>query len=215
MTAPQRGVSVGDCQTADGTLDIEQTIQAEGVDHEQSTYDDSDHCEATATDRAAVGVTNDSGEVLLVVDENREYALLPSEIVEPDDSVLGVARDTVEGVLDTTISTERVRRIRQIDHRPNGTHQQRTTHVVVSATPTESPVEPATPGDNRTAGWHDELPAHVDAVNDSLADIRLFLPEEEEDSGIDRPEDADTGGCVAVLDRPAVEFDSHRGPSPY
>ena len=179
MTETETGVPVADCLQTDGRLDIEQAIETAGVDYAESTYehDDPDHCEAAAAGRVVVGVTNVAVEVLLVVDTEREYALLPNGIVDPADSFLDVARETVEELLQATVSVDTIHRVRRIDHRADETRRQQTTHVVVSATPTEMASQPRAPANEVFADWFDRFPVEPDAVGDGLADMRLFLPE--------------------------------------
>lgn len=179
MATIQTGIPIQDCVTAGGTLDIEQAIADDRVAYDESTYehDDPDHCEAAATGRVVVGVVNDQGEVLLTIDEDRGYAFLPNGVVESDDLFLDVARETVEQILDTSVSMEAVHRVRRIDHLANGQRQQQTTHVVVSANPAETPERLSSGPDGLTPRWCEELPAGVEGVGDAVTDIRIFLPD--------------------------------------
>lgn len=179
MTTAQSGLPVADCLTTDGQLDIERAIDSAEVDYDETTYDHDgpEHCEAAADGRVVVGVTNDAGEVVLTVDQERGYAFVPNAVVEPDEQFADVARQTAETLLETTVAVESVHRVRQLTHRVDGTPQEQTTHVVVSATPTERAGDPTTPADGMTAGWHSELPDGIDAVGDVATDIGVFLPE--------------------------------------
>jgi hypothetical protein len=177
-------MSPGASTETDRTFDPEATADRAGVDYSERTYthEDTDHCEADAAGRVVVGVTNDAGEVLLLVDRERSVAILPNSVVGPDEEWVAVARRTVAEFVDAPVSIGDPECVRRVEHTAEDgeTPHNVSHHVVFAGTIDADAPDPVV--DDETdweAGWFAELPVtvdtDVDASGDALADIQQFL----------------------------------------
>ena len=174
--------------TSDSTAATERTIldvplepavlrEHEDIEYDEQRYvhDDETHCAADAAGRVVVGVTNGHGKVLVLV--AGDDAVLPNRTVGPDEDWASVARETAATTAGGPVALERVRAVRRIEHRAEGADSPHnvTFQVVVEATPAGE-ADPEVGGDDRTAGWFDEVPVDGgDGRGDAAADIRRFL----------------------------------------
>lgn len=162
-------------------IDPEQLFADDAVDAERRTYthEDADYCEATDAGRAIVGVTDDAGRLLLLVNRGEEHAILPNERVDDGEDWAAVARNQVEELAGIDVALDGVERVRRVEHvvEDDGTPPRTTHHVVFGASPAGSTALGDLCEDNDwEIGWHDELP--VAAEDDDagvLDDVRLFL----------------------------------------
>lgn len=143
-------------------------------------HEDADYCARDTDGRVVVGVTNDAGEVLLLVDADRSHAILPNCHVEDGDWE-GVARETVAESTGVPVALHGPSFVRVVDHRLEGEEEprERTYHVVFAASPesdgADTP-EPSCDDPEWSAGWYDEVPVVFDdGDSDVLADIGRFL----------------------------------------
>jgi hypothetical protein len=154
-------------------------VDRDDVDYREHTFvhESTDHCERDYAGRAIVGVTNDAGEVLLLVHEENDGAVLPNAKVEPGDDWVAAGVGEVERVTGVAAEIESVERLRIADHRLEDEDSpfQTTTHVLFRARPLSAD-EPSTDIDEVTAGWFDEPPA-ASATGDRPVDhdVRLFF----------------------------------------
>jgi hypothetical protein len=153
--------------------------ERERIAYDERTYvhDDETYCAADAAGRAVVGVTNEHGEVLLLV--AGEHAILPNCTVDADEDWASVARETAAETAGGPVALERVRAVRRVEHRVEGADAPHnvTFQVVVEASP-DGETAPMVEDDDWTAGWFDEVPVPVDSENghgDAVADIQRFL----------------------------------------
>lgn len=148
-----------------------------------NVHDDADHCSVGIEGRAVVGVTNDDGEVLLMVNEEIPVAILPNETVEPGDDWTAAARRAVEGVTDLSVDLDGLELVRDVDHFVEEAHDDEphatSSNVVFRASPADG-AETENFGDTDdcdwSAGWFDEFPEDLTDVGGLVeADVRLFV----------------------------------------
>lgn len=152
------------------------------VEHEQTVYvhEAADYCARDTDGRVVVGVTNDSGEVLVLDAAGGDHAILPNCHVEDGDWE-GVARETVANSTGVQVLLDGVRFVRCVDHRLEDEEdaRERTYHVVFGASPVSEggdAADPACADPEWTAGWYDAVPVEFeDEDDDVLADIERFL----------------------------------------
>jgi hypothetical protein len=142
-------------------------------------HEDDDYCEAAYAGRAIVGVTNDADELLLIVAENRESAVLPSPKVDHDGDWTAAAREEVEAVAGIDVRITGVERVRHAEQILGGGGEpvDVTTHLVLAAEPVADDPDLAPPEDESwTVEWQDSYPHDVlDEDSPSGDDVRLFL----------------------------------------
>lgn len=166
----------------DSRFDPETLREREDVEYVEATKvnEDTDHCAVDIEGRAAVGVTNDAGEVLTIVDDETRFTLLPNSMVEAGDDWVAAGRDHVEQMFDLPVEIDEPRRVRKVEHVLEGDDEPHTTsyHVVFGASPAADP-ENATDGCNWHVEWLDRFPedaANEDGDGDlAEADVRLFM----------------------------------------
>ncbi|PSQ36821.1 hypothetical protein BRD05_02000 [Halobacteriales archaeon QS_9_70_65] len=151
--------------------------EREDVEYDERRYvhDDESHCAADAAGRVVVGVTNEHGEVLVLV--AGDDAVLPNRTVGPDEDWAAVARETAAEPAGGPVALEGVRAVRRVEHRVEGADSPHsvTFQVVVGASPAGE-ADPGVEGDDRTADWFDEVPVDGgDGRGDAVADVRRFL----------------------------------------
>lgn len=153
----------------------------EGVEEATQSFvhDGEDYCEASSAGRAIVGVTNDRDEVLLVVAENRQTAVLPSPKVERNGDWVSAARGELKEVADIDVRITGVERVRHAEQILDGGGDpvDVTTHLVLAAEPVAADPDPAAPaGESWTVEWHENFPEDLlDAERPSGDDVALFL----------------------------------------
>ncbi|WP_135534374.1 hypothetical protein [Halostella pelagica] len=142
-------------------------------------HPEQDHCEADYAGRAIVGVTNEEGETLIIVDRDAGAAVLPSPKVETDGDYVAAAKEEVADVAGIDVEITGVERVRHAEHVVEGEDDpfDETTHLVFSATPADEYTEASVDGDESwTVEWHDTVPA--DLLDDDAPpsdDVRLFV----------------------------------------
>lgn len=142
-------------------------------------HGDEDHCEADYAGRAIVGVRNDDGELLLVVDRDAGRAVLPSPKVEHDGDWTAAARDELDDIAGMDVRLTGVERVRHAEHVLEGEDEpfDETTHVVFAAEPVAGDPElPTLEAESWSLEWHDGHPDELfDDGSPEAADARLFL----------------------------------------
>jgi hypothetical protein len=151
------------------------------IAYAQRTYvhDDADYCAHGTDGRVIVGVTNDTGEVLLLVNDARAHAILPNCHVEDGDWA-DVARRTVEESTGIAIDLDGPEVVRAVDHEIQGEDEcdSRTHHVLYRARPVAAAKEdePICEDPDWRIGWFAEVPYEIDDEHgDVLDDIERFL----------------------------------------
>lgn len=175
--------SIPSTTTAESEFDPQTVADSDDVETDERTYvhEDADHCEADAVGRVIVGVTNDRGEALLLVDHERSIVLLPNAIVDADAAWRAAGRRAVadETGLDVTLDGPVcVRAIEHTTEQAESPHNE-TSHVVFDASPRDEEV-PTVPEDSPfEVGWFETLPFEVSAAHpaqgDALEDVQRVL----------------------------------------
>lgn len=153
---------------------------------ETAVHDDRDHCSSDVDGRAVVGVTNEDGELLLLVNRELGVAVLPHGTVAADSTASGdwatVARRDAEGQTGISIELDGIDAVRAVDHVVDGEDPHARTHrVVFRASPVDGEIQAckrdaAAGSDDWTAGWYDECPEGVAAPDGGPGDdLALFL----------------------------------------
>lgn len=132
---------------------------------------------------AIVGVTDESGRVLLRVHTNAPHAHLPHAPVEPGDDWKTVARRAVEETTGVAVEIDGVERVKRKYYSPEADDDRRSTanQVFFRASPVEDgtvPDEFADASDGEWAvGWFDDVPEDAAESGDeeTVDDVRLFL----------------------------------------
>lgn len=168
-----------DDPTGDSLFDPETLRDEAEVEFTEATrvHEDEDHCSVGIEGKAVVGVTDDDGELLLVVDDERKFATLPAGNVESDDDWAAVGKDRTEHLLELPIELDGPKRVREVEHVTEEDEQAHATsyEVIFAASPTADPSR-ATDGCDWRAEWVEAFPENVD--NDggpAEADVRLFV----------------------------------------
>lgn len=162
-------------------LDPGRLREREDVEYAERTvvHGDTDHCGADAAGRAIVGVTDDAGAVLVMVDAAGEYAVLPNETFDGDEDWQTVARGTAERVAGCPVTLGAVRAVRRVEHVAAGDAEpHNTTFQVVVGASADGRTDPSTGGDEGAVDWYDEFPVPLDGEqehDDTVADVRRFL----------------------------------------
>ena len=168
---------------ADSEFDPQAVADRDGVETDERTYvhEDTDHCEADAAGRVIVGVTNERGEALLLVDHERSIALLPNATVDAGESWRAAARRAVADEVGVDVSLDGPVCVRTIEHttEQSETPHTETVHVVFDASAPDD-AEPAVSEDSPfKVGWFETLPFDVSAAHpaqgDALDDVRRAL----------------------------------------
>lgn len=145
--------------------------------------EDRDHCGVRIDGRAVVGVRNDAGELLVLVNPDLGIALLPHGDVEPGDDWAATARREVEALMGVAIELEGIEVVRVVDHVVDGEDDPHatTTRVLFHASAVGGEIQAckasAEAGSDRwKATWVDELPADVTPAEGGPGDdLRSFL----------------------------------------
>lgn len=158
-------------------FDPESLREREDVEFLEATnvHDDRDHCASDVEGRAVVGVTNDDGDVLVIVNDERAFATLPNGKVESGDDWAEVGRERVEHLTSLPVEIDGVERVRRVEHFTEGENEPHTTshQVVFSASPaTDDPS--ISHGCDWRGEWCDELPEQAPDEGPARDDIRLF-----------------------------------------
>ncbi|WP_247730572.1 hypothetical protein [Halovivax limisalsi] len=152
------------------------TATTETVEH-----DDPDHCGTGHEGSAVVGVTNDDGETLVLIEDDHGIALLPHGRVEASDDWADAAHEGVEGQTGIAVALESVAAVRTVDHVVDGTENTTTRRVVYRASPAGGEIQACkrsaeAGSDGFRAAWVDELPADVEVPGGGPGnDLRLIL----------------------------------------
>jgi hypothetical protein len=169
-----------DGPTLERPLDSEALREREDVTYTERTYthEDTDHCAADAAGRVVVGIT-DGDEVLAVVDDPGEHAILPNCTVGGDEDWTTVARDTAERVAGAPVTLEHVAAVRRVEHVVEGDDEPHgVTFQVVFGASVDGGADPGVEDEGWTAGWFDEFPVPLDYEEehgDAVDDVRRFL----------------------------------------
>lgn len=126
---------------------------------------------------AAVGITDDDGDVLLMNDGSHGWTLVAVP-VEPGEDWTAVAQREAEKLLGVAVDLERVELVRRVDFRREDDDGQRTTmyDVVFRASVDGDPVVEGADGPNEDSPsleWFDTVPDGQEA--EVADDIRLFV----------------------------------------
>lgn len=139
-----------------------------------------DHCETDAAGRVIVGVTDADGRLLLQVNLDAGYAILPNDTVASDEDWATVGRECVEGSTSIDVTLDSVERVRRVEHVVVDEEMPRsiTYQVVFGASVSAAGTVPdGLCEDNPWEfGWYDAIPVDGDDHGAGvLDDIRLFL----------------------------------------
>jgi ADP-ribose pyrophosphatase YjhB (NUDIX family) len=175
----------GDHRGIDSLTDPTAWAEREDVATRERTYthEDPDHCEADAVGRAVLGVTNDDGEVLLLVGDDDSHAILPNSVVGSGEDWAAVGRRTVEESAGVSVYLESVEEVRTVEHEVEtdgeSRHQNTTRHVLFGASPSVASgdaSEPVVTDDSDwTAGWYEEIAVEINEAGDVVDDIRAVI----------------------------------------
>lgn len=168
--------------SVDGSIDPEQLFADGDVDTERRTYthEDPDHCETGAVGRSIVGVTDEAGRLLLVVDPDAETLILPNDTVEPGGDWRAAGRDRVEAMAGIEASLDDVVLVRRVEHEIEGSGCARTAtthHVLFEASvDPDAALDGLCEDNDWELGWYDEVPFEFDDHGTgALEDVSLFL----------------------------------------
>lgn len=137
------------------------------VSEDRRVREDRDHCGTERAGEAVVGVENDAGEILLLVNHDAGVALLPHGLVQSGDDWAAVARDGVEGKTGIPVELDGVEHAWEVDHVVEGEDLHTTTRrVVFRGSPRTTDVQECkrsaeAGSDDWVAGWFDGLPEDV------------------------------------------------------
>lgn len=154
------------------------------VESRTFTHDTADHPEAGSAGLAVVGVTDDDGALLLLVQPSADHAVLPHATVERDDGWAVAAREHVEALTGLDVAVDGVRRVHRVEHVIAGEDGPRdTTHHVVFAGSVagSAPTMTGLCDDNDwEVGWYRTPPVDLDTAarpgeQTAHDDVRLFL----------------------------------------
>ncbi|WP_256297479.1 hypothetical protein [Haloarchaeobius salinus] len=171
--------------TTQNTVDVpsDPTRLADRDDIEEITdtfpHGDDDHCEADYAGRAIVGVTNDAGDLLLVVDDEAGRAVLPSPKVEYEGDWTATAREEIVEVAGFDVRITGVERVRHAEHVLQDDDEvfDETTHLVLAAEPVaDEPELPDLEAEDWSLEWHDSYPSDLfEDGRPEAEDARLFV----------------------------------------
>ena len=179
MTGNTDNTAESEARTAAHDIDPEEVARRKGVEYSERehTYEDESHCEASADGRAVVGITNDEGEVLVLV--HPEGVSLPNATLDSGDTWRGAVRDSTEDTLGTAVTVGDPIRVRRVEHRTEGDEHPHnvTHHVVFEGSLAPDAADPSVPADSPwRAEWYGDLPpAADDEDTGALADLRMFV----------------------------------------
>ena len=149
-----------------------------GVAFEQRTYerDDVEHCETDAAGRVVVGITDGDGRLLLVVNPEDEFAVLPNETVEPDGDWAAVGRWLIEEMTGADTTLDSVWAVREVEHVVDGERQSRTHHVVLEGSIADDTVTDGFDEADCEFRWVETVPEWLEADGtDERADVERFV----------------------------------------
>ncbi len=171
--------------TVDGERDDRWTImdptavaERSGVASEQRTYerDDVEHCETDAVGRVVVGITDADGRLLLVVNPEDEFAVLPNEAVDPGGDWAAVGRWLIEEMTGTDTTLDGARAVREVEHVVDGEKQSQTHHVVVEGSIADDTVTDGFDEADWEFRWVETVPGWLEADGTGRrADVERFL----------------------------------------
>jgi hypothetical protein len=168
----------------DSTFDPGTVAERAGVDSTDRTYvhETTDHCEVDAAGRVVVGVTDDRGRCLLLVDHERSIAVLPNAVVAPGDDWLTAAREVVAEATGLDVVIDDPVRVRRVEHTTEETDEPHnvSSHVLFEATCPDDDSDLTTTEDSSfEVGWYDGLPVEIPddlpRGGDVLEDIGAFV----------------------------------------
>ncbi|QLD85397.1 hypothetical protein HWV23_06530 [Natronomonas halophila] len=149
--------------------------------HEETHVVDREEFDATRENvdsHIVVGVTNDSGEVLLVNDGSHGWTLAAFPLESAEDAAV-TARQALENLTGISISLDCPERVRHIEFRSDGDDARQFSmyNVILRASPVDGRPVASEPTLGHTEvqdiGWFAEVP---EGTSDELGDdIRLFL----------------------------------------
>ncbi|EMA43171.1 hypothetical protein C449_14372 [Halococcus saccharolyticus DSM 5350] len=154
-----------------------------GVAFEQRTYerDDVEHCETDAAGRVVVGITDGDERLLLVVNSEDEFGVLPNEAVDPEEDWAAVGRWLIEEMTGTDTTLNGVRAVREVEHVVDGEKQSQTHHVVFGGSLADSDaiLDGVCDDNSWELRWFDAMPTWLDdEARGVYADIELFVGED-------------------------------------
>lgn len=154
-----------------------------GIEYIERTirHDDTDHCEADVAGRVIVGVTDEDGRTLLLVDREQPGVFLPHATVDAGEDWTQAAARAVEELTGIATTIDGPVRVRRVEHMTDSTDERHNVsyHVVFGGRPRDATIEPPNTEENRVeAGWFAEYPVDRSVgteQEDSLDDVAAFL----------------------------------------
>lgn len=153
-----------------------------GVASEWRTYerDDVEHCETDAAGRVVVGVTDTDGRLLLVVNPEDEFAVLPNETVEPEGDWATVGRWLIEEMTGADTTLDDVRAVREVEHVVGDERQSRTHHAVLEGSIADDTVTDGFDEADCEFQWVEAVPEWLEADGTGRrADVERFVGADE------------------------------------
>lgn len=140
-----------------------------------------DHAGTDVDGHAIVGVTNDEGKLLVLIEAGRGIAILPHGTVEAGDDWATVARQGVEGLTGVSVAIDATVAVRRVTHVVDGSEHTTTHRVVFSGSADGGEIREckrsADAGDDGwEARWVEALPDGVSPPEGGAGnDLEVFL----------------------------------------
>lgn len=141
------------------------------------THEATDYSEAGTAGLSIVGVTDDDGRLLLVIEPEAGHAVLPHTPVETGDKWATIARDHVAAASGLEVELEAIILVRRVEHRVEGETAARETthHVLFAASPVGGTFEGLCETNDWELRWCEKLPEGIDADDNARTDIQRLL----------------------------------------
>lgn len=149
---------------------------------ETNVHEDRDHCSFDVAGRVVVGVEDDDGDLLTLVNRDLGVAMLPNATLAPGEDWFDAAREAVAGYTGYEVRLDSFVAVREVDHVVAGEddHHATTQRVVFGATPVGGAVDdcktdPESGSDAWVVEWTDGDPAGANPPEQGVRDdVELF-----------------------------------------
>lgn len=153
-------------------------IQRTHVHEDREQYHD--HCESDVVGRSIAGITDEDGRLLLVVDPEQQYVVLPNATVARGEDWATVGREYVSELAGIDVTLGGIERVRRIEHviESVGTVEHTVDHVIFggSVASVKSPHDELCTNNPFELGWYEQLPPIDDTEPpESAADVKSFF----------------------------------------